>query len=66
MKIYVNQKETEVETGKTVGDLTKAQNLPENGVAIAVNGKLVQRKDWVNTELKENDSVLVVNAAYGG
>ncbi|MBQ4358605.1 MAG: sulfur carrier protein ThiS [Paludibacteraceae bacterium] len=66
MKIYINQKETEVETGKTVGDLAKAQNLPENGVAIAVNGKLVQRKDWVDTELKENDAVLIVNAAYGG
>lgn len=66
MKIYINQKETEVETGKTVGDLVKAQNLPENGVAIAVNGKLVQRKDWVDTELKENDAVLIVNAAYGG
>ncbi len=66
MKIYVNQKETEVETGKTVEDLAKAQNLPENGVAIAVNGKLVQRKDWVDTELKENDAVLIVNAAYGG
>ncbi len=38
----------------------------QNGVAIAVNGTVIPRKDWENYLLKENDNILIIKASQGG
>ena len=38
----------------------------QNGIAIAVNGSVIPRKDWENYLLKENDEVLIIKATQGG
>jgi sulfur carrier protein len=36
------------------------------GVAIALNGAVVRRKDWPATELSEGDRIEIVRAMQGG
>lgn len=36
------------------------------GVAVAVNQQVIPKSDWINTELKENDQVIIIRATQGG
>lgn len=66
MKISVNNKETEMANGSTLADLAAQLELPAQGVAIAVNNKMVPRAQWNDTILNENDSLVIIKAACGG
>ena len=66
MKISVNNKETEIANGGTLADLAAQLELPAQGVAIAVNNKMVPRTQWNATILNENDSLVIIKAACGG
>ena len=55
MKLKVNSKETEAKDA-----------LPERGVAIAVNNKMIPRTEWNERILQPNDSLVVIKAACGG
>ena len=46
MKLTVNSKETEVKDGCTVAELSTFLTLPEKGIAIAVNNRMVPRIEW--------------------
>ena len=43
MKLTVNSKETEVKDGCTIAELSTFLALPEKGIAIAVNNRMVPR-----------------------
>ncbi len=65
MKIQVNNKETE--TGaQNVAALAKELALPERGVAVAVNNRMVPRETWTECSLNEGDKVVIIKAACGG
>lgn len=65
MKIYINNKS--VETGAdTLAALARELNLPDRGVAMALGTQMVQRNQWAETALKEDDSVIIIKAACGG
>ena len=66
MKISVNNKETDIANGGTLADLAAQLELPAQGVAIAVNNKMVPRTQWNDTILNENDSLVIIKAACGG
>ncbi|KQO55245.1 thiamine biosynthesis protein ThiS [Methylobacterium sp. Leaf87] len=36
------------------------------GIAIAVNGAVIRRRDWETTQLEEGDRVEIVRAMQGG
>lgn len=44
----------------------EADKVPSAGTAVAVNGKLVPRAQWVDRLLTGDESVLIITAAYGG
>ena len=46
MKLTVNSKETEVKDGCTIAELSTFLALPEKGIAIAVNNRMVPRIEW--------------------
>ena len=50
MKITVNNKETEFD-GTSVSDLAAQLQLPEKGVAVAVNNEMIPRSEWSATPL---------------
>ena len=66
MKLTVNSKETEVKDGCTIAELSTFLALPEKGIAIAVNNRMVPRIEGEKCVLHPNDSLVVIKAACGG
>ena len=66
MKLTVNSKETEVKDGCTVAGLSTLLTLPEKGIAIAVNNRMIPRTEWENHVLQPGDNLIVIKAACGG
>ena len=66
MKVLVNNKETELIQGNTVADLAQQLGLPQQGVAIAVQNRMVPRTEWSTKILQEGDSLVIIKAACGG
>ena len=66
MKILVNNRETELTTGNTIADLARQLELPAQGVAIALQNRMIPRTEWNTTVLQANDSLVIIKAACGG
>ena len=66
MKIKVNNKETELTQGNNVASLAQQLELPEQGVAVALNNRMIPRSQWAEQEIKEGDSLVIIKAACGG
>lgn len=66
MNIKVNNKMVTVLEGSSLFQLAQTLELPEKGVAVAVNNQMVPRADWLDKKLAENDQVVVIKAACGG
>lgn len=66
MKVLVNNKEQEVTSDTSVSMLVQSLQLPEKGIAIAVNNRMVSRTEWDGFVLKENDNIVIIKAACGG
>lgn len=65
MNILVNNEQVVTEVA-TLAALAQRLQLPEKGVAIAINNKVITRALWADTNLQENDSVTIIKAAFGG
>lgn len=65
MKLTINGEARELDVAK-VSDLCVSLSLPDRGVAVAVNGRMVPRTEWCSVALGEGDAVTIVRAAKGG
>lgn len=65
MQIKVNGKEVETSATK-LSDLIEQLSLPQNGIAVAVDNKMIPRTTWNDFELKEGISLIIIKAACGG
>ena len=63
--IVVNNEATSTES-MTVAELAAELQLPQRGVALAVNNKVVPRSVWAETVLNESDKVTIIKATFGG
>ncbi len=66
MKIHVNHAEVELGTRATVADLVAARQLPDRGIAVAVENKVVPKAQWHTTLLFEGAQVTIIRAVCGG
>lgn len=66
MKVQVNNKEVELSPSATITELTVQMELPTQGIAIAVNNKMIPRTQWDGFCLQENDQLVIIKAACGG
>jgi sulfur carrier protein len=68
VQVFVNGKRRELRSGATVADLIELlPGVPDGrGVAIAVDGEVVRRGAWSNTQLAPGARVEVVAAVQGG
>ena len=65
MKIKVNNKE--VETGASnLLILSQELELPQTGIAVAVNNRMIPRTEWEQFVLNENDELVIIKAVCGG
>ena len=67
MTLFINDKPKiiDIET-LNVPELLDRLNIPHNGTAVAVNGRLATHCAWADTELHDNDKLTIISAAYGG
>ena len=68
MIVAVNGTATELPDGATVAGVLAELKVPgpARGVAVAVQGEVVPRGEWVRTSLRDGDRVEVVSAIQGG
>jgi sulfur carrier protein len=66
MAIKLNGKKTEVEGSQSVSGLLDCLNINAPQVAVAINGEVVPRGTWAQTEIRAGDSVEIVRAVGGG
>ena len=66
MKVQVNNKEVEITPGSTLTQLTMQLELPVQGIAIAVNNKMIPRTEWERFVLHENDNLAIIKALRNG
>lgn len=66
MKVKVNQKEVIVAPQSTLLTLVKQLNLSTQGIAIAIEQKILPQKTWSKYKLKENDTIDIIKAVCGG
>ena len=68
MIVELNGQAEQLPDGATVADAVKAVgvNGETRGVAVAVDGQVVRRADWVNTRLADRQAIEVVRAVQGG
>jgi len=50
----------------SVAEFVNERSLPQVGVAVAVNGSLIPKSEWVATALRSSDRIEIVTAAAGG
>ena len=66
MTVVVNGRPRAVEPGSTVADLLTALGLPADGVAVAVDGRVVPRSEHAARALAPDARVEVLRAVGGG
>ena len=65
MKVSINNKEVETDA-VTLLQLTTELSLPGQGVAVAVNNRMIPRTEWADYALSEGISIVIIKAACGG
>lgn len=65
MKIRINSKETETGAA-TLMELAREMGLPEKGVAMAVNNRMVPRVEWSTTSISGDEDIVIIKAVCGG
>lgn len=65
VRIYINNEE-KLTDAQSIQQLADELGLPERGVALAVNNRVVQRAAWDGMPVAEGDKVTIIKAAFGG
>lgn len=65
MKLTVNNKAVETQAAN-LQQLADELSLPAQGVAMAVNNRMVPRAEWSSCPLTEGAQVVIIKAACGG
>lgn len=65
MNLFFNNKEITTQA-QTLQQMAVELSLPDKGVAVAVDNKMVPRTDWDSFQLSEGAHVTVIKAVCGG
>ena len=66
MKVKINNKETELADGTSLADALAEREIKPQGIATAVNGKVIPAANRETCLLADGDTVTVIKAFYGG
>jgi sulfur carrier protein len=66
MIILLNNKNQELKSASNLLALIQELNLPEKGIALAVNNQVIPKNDWQSFELSEQMRVTLIRATQGG
>lgn len=65
MNIKLNNKTTSI-ASCNLQELAQEMNLPEKGIAVAINNQMIPRSEWINTSIAEGADIVIIKAACGG
>lgn len=66
ISIKLNGEQQEVKENISLNELLILAKFPIKGIAIAVNQTIVPKQNWANTNLANNDELLIIKATQGG
>lgn len=66
MKIILNGKETEMSKSITVTEILQNLKIDCNTVVVEIDGNIIERENFDNTFIKENNKIEVVRFVGGG
>ena len=66
MEVIVNRTPVAARDGATLSELLAALGTPADGVAVAVNNRVVPRSEWPTTHLQAGAKITVIRAVCGG
>ena len=67
MEVIVNRTPVAARDGATLSELLRRElGTPADGVAVAVNNRVVPRSEWASATLHEADKVTIIRAVCGG
>ncbi|MDR1723320.1 MAG: sulfur carrier protein ThiS [Tannerella sp.] len=66
MKIFLNDKEYDVEEGADIERFISKIGVTSDGVAIAIDYTVIPRSQWKETILEEGASLMMIRAFSGG
>ena len=66
MEVFINRRSVETEESTTLAELLAREGLPHEGIAVAVNNKVVPRSEWPTASLQEGAKITVIRAVCGG
>ncbi len=68
MRVNINGEEASLPGDAGLLQVLGLRNIDvsHNGVAVAVNNRVVPRHKWDSFKLKENDNILIIKATQGG
>jgi len=64
--IKLNGKKTEIQGSLSVSGLLDCLNINAPQVAVAINGEVLPRDSWAQTEIRAGDTLEIVRAVGGG
>jgi sulfur carrier protein len=65
--ITINGEQRELDDGATIEAAVRAAGAPDGrGVAVALDGEVVPRREWAITEIRDGQQVEVLRAVQGG
>ena len=66
MEVFINRRSVETEESTTLAELLAREGLPREGIAVAVNNKVVPHSEWPTASLQEGAKITVIRAVCGG
>ena len=66
MKVFVNDKEQNLNGENSLENLISKTILDTKGIAVAVNNSVILKINWKKFQLKESDKVIIIKATQGG
>lgn len=66
MLIKVNNQQITLQSPYTLTQLLSQLEQADNGIALAVNRRIVSRSDWTEHNLNEGDEITLIKATAGG
>lgn len=66
MKLEINGEERSVPSSATVRELLEKLKIKPDRIAVELNRRIIRRRDWGQTALKDFDKIEIVQFVGGG
>lgn len=64
--VLVNETPIEIDKSTNLFQLLQKVNTASDGIAIAINNKIVSKNSWESQQFNQNDNILIIKATQGG